>query len=105
MDIHIINAIILPLFITWFIPNAIRNPKTGKYIGLLKGPGLLQLVLLSGLESILLLNEFGLELLTIARIVFCVFLSALLAFVYVVVTQKKRFGNEFDFKSIHRSGS
>ena len=98
MNIYVINAIVLPLFVTWFIPNVIRNPKTGEYRGFKNKLVAVQALVLIFFESNLLISEFGISILTIARIVFSVGFTFCMALLYVNFTQKELFGNKFSME-------
>ena len=98
MDIYITNGIVLPLFVTWFIPNAIRDSRTGEYRGFKNAIVLTQLALLLGFEGVLILNEFGMSYLSLLRIAFSIILTFSLALIFVKLTHKKLFGNEFSMK-------
>ena len=95
MDMYIINGVIIPLFATWFIPNTIRDPKSGEYRGFKNKIILLQLLFLGFLESQLVLDKFGMSLLSISRIIFSTSIPFIGAILFVKFTQKSRFGNEF----------
>ncbi len=98
MDIYTINAIVLPLFATWFIPVVIRDPKSGKYKGFKNRKVAVQAIILLVFETQLLISEFGLSLLTIGQILFCVGFTFCMALVFVSVTQQKLFGNKFSME-------
>lgn len=98
MDNYVVNALILPLFVTWFIPNTIRDPKTGEYRGFKNKLVLIQLIFLFGFESYLVWNKFGLDTINVLRIAFIVGITFILALLYVKFTQKQLFGNEFKMK-------
>ncbi len=95
MNIYIANAIALPLFFTWFIPNVIRDPKSGEYKGFRNSAVAVQFVFLLIIESYLLVGEQGMSLLTIFRIAFNIALAFSFALLFVKYTQKQLFGNEF----------
>lgn len=95
MDIYITNGVVLPLFATWFIPNTIRDPNTGKYKGFKNKIILLHVIFLVMLESYLVLDMFGMSLLSISRIIFSTSIPFIGAILFVKFTQKSRFGNEF----------
>lgn len=105
MNIFIANAVILPLFVTWFIPIGIRDPKSGKYKGFKNIIVVVQFACLVIFESYLLLGEFGISVSTIFRIAFSVVLTFSLALLYVKLTQKQLFGNEFNMEIDRGNGN
>ena len=61
MDVTYLNAAILPLFITWFIPVAIRDQETGKFKGFLQRDFYIVFVILVALQTYLLVGQYGLD--------------------------------------------
>ena len=98
-SIYILNAFVIGLFTTWFIPVAIRNPKTGEYKGFNNKTVYIQFLLLVLFESNLLISQLGFSYVTAARIAFCVGLTFALALLFVSMTQKQLFGTEFKMEN------
>jgi hypothetical protein len=98
MSIIVSNAIMLPLFSTWFIPVAIRNPRTGHFKGLWNIDFVVAVVALILFESYVTLSAFGPEPWSFVQIAICVAMAIALGFVFVFLTQKELFGNKFDMK-------
>ena len=100
MDLGIVaaNGIMLPLFATWFIPVAIRDAQSGKFKGFSNNGFLIALFILSWLESVLMLSEFGFSILTVLRVIGCVSLAVVLGIIFVIYTNKKMFGTSFTFR-------
>ncbi len=94
-----VNGIMLPLFATWFIPVGIRDAGSGKFRGFLNSGLVVSVLILTWLESIFMLSEFGFSFLTVLRILGCVSVAIALGFIYVFLTNKKMFGSSFQFKS------
>lgn len=92
-----IHYSLLPLFATWFIPNSIRDQRTGEYLGLNNVNARLCLVLVIALEcwNVLRNYEFGME--AVLRIMVCVALPFIGAYLFVKLTHKKLFGREIMF--------
>jgi len=99
MDIVTINALILPWFAVFFVPRAIRDDKTGEYLGYLNRAVAVQFTVLLVLQCILVLSEFGFNILAIARIFFNTCLPFILALVWLAATQKRMFGTKFSMKT------
>ncbi len=88
MSLHMMNAGILPLFVTWFLPNAIRDSQTGEYLGFKNRTAVTRVILLVLFESFLLITGLGFNPLTMVRITATVATTVFLAYVYVVLTKK-----------------
>lgn len=97
MDPFMLDALIVPLFVTWFIPNSIRDITTGEYLGMNNDKVRLCILLLFLLESWTMLQRHDPGLLTALRIGFCVALPILGAHLFVKLTHKKLFGREIMF--------
>lgn len=97
MDIIVNNGVILPLFATWFFPVAIRDAKSGKFKGFLQVECVSTLLVLLALESIILVNEFGITALTGLRIVASVGLAFSMSLLFIKFTNKKQFDCAFEF--------
>jgi len=97
MDTTYINALILPLFATWFIPVSIRDAKSGEYLGFFtKRVGSLILILVL-LESMLVIQQHGISRYAINSIILYITMPIAGAFVFVKYTQKQLFKNEIKF--------
>lgn len=92
------NVIILPLFITWFIPVSIRDPKTGRFKGFWN---LDFVVAFSGLifsQCYAMISKFGVTPMSTLKIVICVITGIVLGILYVYLTNQKMFGTKFEMK-------
>jgi hypothetical protein len=98
MDIIAANGIVLPLFLTWFIPVSLRDPVTGEFKGFYKKEFLLTVTALIFIESALMFNQFGIVFPAVLRIFIGVSSTLFLAFLFLKLTNKKAFGKEFEFK-------
>ncbi len=98
MDIVTINAVLLPWFAIVFVPNAIRDKETGKYLGFRNTKVLILLLALASIEAVLVFTVFGINGLSIARWIFNTALPFVLALVWLAYTQKRHYGNEFKMK-------
>jgi len=98
MSIIVSNAIMLPLFSTWFIPVAIRNSRTGHFKGFWNIDFVVAVVALIFFESYVTLSAFGSEPWSFVQIIICVTMAIVLGFVFVFLTQKELFGNKFNMK-------
>lgn len=99
MGVIVSNAILLPLFSTWFIPVAIRNSKSGQFKGFWNIDFLVALATLVLIECYITLNEFGPVPWSFVKIAICVVMAVGLGFLFVFLTQKELFGNKFEMKS------
>lgn len=101
-EIFLINGFILSLFATWFIPVAIRDPKSGTYKGFRNKLVYFHFVFLLVFEFFLLHPNLGMSLMTIVRVLFCAGLPFAMALLFVSMTQKQMFGTEFRMKPNER---
>ena len=97
MDISTFNAIVLPLFATWFIPVAIRDKTTGTFLGFQNKQFYLLLIILVCIETVILVDFYGLSREAFWRIITYVSMPIVGALVFVKYTQKQLFGNEIKF--------
>ena len=97
MDITFINAFLLPLFATWFIPVTIRDAETGNFKGFLHKSFYLLFTVLFVLESFLVIQRHGLSPYSVNSIILYTVLPIVGAVLFVKYTQKKLFGNEIRF--------
>ncbi len=88
----------ISLYSTWFIPVAIRDSKTGGYLGFRNRAVLFHVIFLTALESLLLIPQLGMSFFTVVRVGFCIALPFGLALLYVNMTQKQMFGTKFSMK-------
>lgn len=91
-NFHSLNAIVIALFITLFLPTALRDSKSGTIRKFTDPKVLLQLALLVVIESYLLIYNLGLSQSTIVRIVFSVLLTIAGALLFIKFTHKQLFG-------------
>ncbi|MDA1372957.1 MAG: hypothetical protein O2971_19695 [Proteobacteria bacterium] len=92
-----LNAAVLPLFATWFIPEAIRNRKTGEYLGFRNRTVAMHFILILCMESFFLIEKYGLNLDAGFRVLSISAMPFLGALVFVKYTQKELYGNEIKF--------
>ena len=97
MNFATINAIVLPLFMTYFLPVTIRNPETGKFLGFWSKSAVPVLVTLIALEIYINIQIHGESLYTVFQVVINVLIGMLGALAFVKYTQKRMFGNEIKF--------
>ena len=97
MDITYINAVVLPLFATWFLPVSIRDRKTGKYLGIVNKRVAGLVLLLLCIETVLVVQQHGVSSYSMNSIALYVAMPIVGAFVFVKYTHKELFGNEIKF--------
>ena len=97
MEFYYLNAAILPLLATVFIPDAIRDSKTGKYLGLFNRSMAIYFMAILAMQLFISLQyrEFGWRALEITvSTTLLVFIGAM---IFVKYTNKKRYGVEIRF--------
>ncbi len=97
------NAAVLPIFAIMLIPNAIRNRKSGVYLGYLNINVFVYLVIIFALETFFLIDKFGFGIITLLRIVGITAMPFIGAYVFVKYSHKENYGVEFNRKK--RNGS
>lgn len=88
----------LPWFAIVFIPNAIRDKKSGCYLGFKNRNTVVIALTLFVIQCILVIAEFEFSALSLARILFNTGLPFVLAIVWLALTQKRMYGNEFSMR-------
>mgnify|MGYP000627311796 CR=1 FL=1 len=96
MDHIWFNAMVLPLFTVALIPTAIRNRKTGEYLGFLNINILVYILTLIILQSFFMINEFGFGIEAAVRAIAITVLPFPLGYAYVALTHKQQYGEPFD---------
>ncbi len=96
MDSIAFNAVVLPIFAIMLIPNAIRNRKSGVYLGYLNVYVLVYLAIIFALESFFLIDKFGFGFITLLRIVGITAIPFIGAYVFVKYSHKQNYGVEFN---------
>ncbi|NKB34811.1 MAG: hypothetical protein GKR91_17080 [Pseudomonadales bacterium] len=95
MDPIWINAAILPWITVAMIPIAIRDRKTGEYLGFINPNTVFYFFTLLILQLVFMTGKFGMGLEAIVRAVAISILPFPLAYTYVVYTHKQLFGEPF----------
>ena len=98
MDLDALNSVVGALFVTWFIPVAIRDPKTGEYRGFKTARVFALFVFFTIFEFYVISDKYGLSVSSILRTAFLVSFVFSMALLFVKLTQKELFGNEFSMK-------
>ena len=97
MNLTIFTPMLMAILGVWIIPNAIRDEKTGRYLGLLNRKVALCAVFLVWVQSIVILEKFDPGLEALLRILFTVSLPFLGALVFVKYTHKMTYGQKIMF--------
>lgn len=97
MNLVTVNAIVLPLFMTFFLPVAIRNPASGKFLGFKSKNAALPLVALIAIEIYINIQVHGENMYTVFQVIVNVAIGMIGSLTFVKYTQKKLFGNEIKF--------
>lgn len=92
-----INGVMLPLFMTWFLPNSIRNVKTGEYLGMNNVKSIVCVLLILFMQTNLILDKYAMSTEAVLRIGICVLIPIAGAHLFVKYTQKELFGREIMF--------
>lgn len=95
MDYTFLNALIISLYTIVLVPTAIRDRRTGRYLGILNVNILAYVVTLFAIESYILVNKFGFEFHALFRTIGSTALPFAGGYLYVVLTQKQLYGEEF----------
>ena len=99
MNPSFINAAILPFLAIVFIADAIRDRKSGKYLGYFNRNVYMLAFMVVCLETYLFINKFGLSFITIGRIASVSALPFIGAYFFVKFTHKENYGTEFNPKT------
>lgn len=87
-----LNAAVLPLMATIFIPDAIRDRKSGQYLGLLNRNLLFYFIAIFCVECVLMFAEFGLNLTSIVRATGITFFPFVGAYIFAKYSHKENYG-------------
>jgi hypothetical protein len=98
MNYIYLNATILPLLAMMFISDAIRDKKTGAYLGFRNIKVAIYLVGVLIVESYFFTSDFGISLTTLGRIIMVTLMPFIGAFIFVKYSHKERYGVEFSRK-------
>ena len=98
MNLIALNAVVTALFVTFFVPLALRDSKTGEYKGFKDIRVIALFVFFVVFEFYVISDNYGLSVSTILRTAFVVVMTFSFALLFVKLTQKKLFGNEFSMK-------
>lgn len=94
-----LNAAVFPLMATMFIPDAIRDRKSGEYKGLLNKTVVAYAIAVFAIEGFFTIDKFGFSFTTILRVIGVSLMPFIGGYVFVKYSHKQLFGEEFDPKN------
>lgn len=89
METVYLNAVVISLFATWFIPATIRDPHSGEFLGLLAA--------LTLVESFVVSQSFGFGLEALLRVIAQVLIAVFAGLIFVKYTHPRLYGSSINF--------
>jgi hypothetical protein len=97
METVYLNAVVISLFATWFIPATIRDPHSGEFLGFAHGKFLGLLAALTLVESFVVSQSFGFGLEALVRVIAQVLIAAFAGLIFMKYTHPRLFGSSINF--------
>lgn len=94
---HYINAVVISLFATWFIPVTIRDAKTGELKGFFHQGFFALIGVLIVLQSYLVGQKYGVSTEAVLRVGFQVAIAMVGSLFFVKCTHEQLFGKKIKF--------
>tara|TARA_Y100000294_G_scaffold158018_1_gene159991 strand:+ start:99 stop:422 length:324 start_codon:yes stop_codon:yes gene_type:complete len=106
MNFVYFNAVIISLFSAVLISTAIRDKKNGNYLGFKNINVLVYAVALLIIEFYFMISKYGVQVHAILRATGSAIIPFICGYVFVVLTQKELYGNDFKMgRKVNKKGS